>query len=53
MIIRILDGAHYLWWPSVLSGSKSVCTEKGSTKFKNLFYVILATPLILDILVIE
>ena len=29
-----MDGACHVWWPGVLSVSKSVCTEQGSTEFR-------------------
>ena len=45
---HVLDGAHHLWWLSVLSVSESVCTEQGSTEFRNPLCVILAMPLFIS-----
>ena len=33
----ILDGAHHLWWSSVLSVTESVCTEQDFTEFRTPF----------------
>ena len=42
---HILDGAHYFWWPSVLSGSESVSVLSKDLLNLESLYVILATCL--------